>query len=328
MDNRNALIDASNGAKKTFQDYMSLNAFATVDFTKDLNLQVTWSSTGNWKLTDRYNETIYGYTDSGMETVTRNYNREGLEMSREQISTMRNNFHATLNYSKKIVAKHYVAGILGMQLENYNVKNVFARRSDPAKEGLTQVDAGTNGIQGEGNMEGLRMASYFGRFNYAFADKYLFEMNLRADASSRFKRGNRWGVFPGFSAGWRLSEESFIKNLDIFSNMKLRASWGQLGNQTIEGYWPYLTVINQSYDLSYNYGGSLAPGAAVTALVDEDITWETTSSLDIGLDLGFFNNKLNVETDYFSKKTTDIIVQLPISNILGVKQLRLKMLEK
>lgn len=318
-DNRNALIDASNGAKKTFQDYMSLNAFATVDFTKDLNLQVTWSSTGNWKLTDRYNETIYGYTDSGMETVTRNYNREGLEMSREQISTMRNNFHATLNYSKKIAAKHYVAGILGMQLENYNVKNVFARRSDPAKEGLTQVDAGTNGIQGEGNMEGLRMASYFGRFNYAFADKYLFEMNLRADASSRFKRGNRWGVFPGFSAGWRLSEESFIKNLDIFSNMKLRASWGQLGNQTIEGYWPYLTVINQSYDLSYNYGGSLAPGAAVTALVDEDITWETTSSLDIGLDLGFFNNKLNVEADYFSKKTTDIIVQLPISNILGDK---------
>ena len=85
---------------------------------------------------------------------------------------------------------------------------------------------------------------------------------------SRFKRGNRWGVFPGFSAGWRLSEEAFIKNLNLFSNLKLRASWGQLGNQTIEGYWPYLTVISQNYDLSYNYGGSLAPGAAVTALVD------------------------------------------------------------
>lgn len=101
--------------------------------------------------------------------------------------------------------------------------------------------------------------------------------------------------------------------------MKLRASWGQLGNQMIEGYWPYLTVINQNYNLSYNYGGSLAPGAAVTALVDEDITWETTSSLDIGLDLGFLNNKLSIEADYFNKKTTDIIVQLPISNILGDK---------
>lgn len=318
-DNRNVLIDASNGAKKTSLDFMSLNAFATVDFTKNLNMQVTWSSTGNWKMEDRYNETLYGYTDSGMETVTRNYNVNGLEMSREQVSTMRNNFHATLNYDRKFADKHYVAGVLGIQLENYSIKNVFARRMDPAKEGLTQVDAGTNGIQGEGNFKGLRMASYFGRLNYAFADKYLFEMNLRADASSRFKRGNRWGVFPGFSAGWRLSEETFIKNLNLFSNLKLRASWGQLGNQTIEGYWPYLTVIAQNYNLSYNYGGSLAPGAAVTALVDEDITWETTSSLDIGLDLGFLNNKLNIEADYFNKKTTDIIVQLPIPNVLGDK---------
>lgn len=116
-----------------------------------------------------------------------------------------------------------------------------------------------------------------------------------------------------------MSEEAFIKNLNLFSNLKLRASWGQLGNQTIEGYWPYLTVISQNYDLSYNYGGSLAPGAAVTALVDEDITWETTSSLDIGVDLGFLGNKLNIEADYFNKKTTDIIVQLPIPNVLGDK---------
>ena len=313
------VIDASNGATKTSKDYMAVNAFATVDFTKDLNLQVTWASNGNWKMVDKYNETLYGYTDSGIETIPKNYNRDGIVLSREQVSTMRNNFQATLNYSKRFADKHYVAAILGTQLENYSIKNVFARRTNPPKEGLTQVDAGTEGIKGEGNFEGLRMASYFGRLNYAFADKYLFEMNLRADASSRFKRGNRWGVFPGFSAGWRLSEEAFIKNLNLFSNLKLRASWGQLGNQTIEGYWPYLTVISQNYDLSYNYGGSLAPGAAVTALVDEDITWETTSSLDIGVDLGFLGNKLNIEADYFNKKTTDIIVQLPIPNVLGDK---------
>ena len=79
-------------------------------------------------------------------------------------------------------------------------------------------------------------------------------------------------IFPSFSAGWRLSEEEFMKDIPWIYNLKLRASWGQLGNQMIEGYWPYLTVINQNYNLSYNYGGSLAPGAAVTALVDEDIT--------------------------------------------------------
>lgn len=316
-DNRNPLIDASNGATKTADDFFAVNAFATVNFMKDLDLKVTWSSTGNWQMTDKYNEPLFGFTDSGIETITRNYNREGLEMSRKQISTMRNNFHATLNYSKKFNDKHFISGVAGMQIENYSIKNVYARRSDPPKSGLTQVDAGTNGIKGEGNMQGLRMVSYFGRANYGFADKYLFEMNLRADASSRFRRGNRWGVFPGFSAGWRLSEENFVKNLNLFSNLKLRASWGQLGNQTIEGYWPYLTVIDQNYNLSYNLGNALAPGAAVTALVDEDITWETTSSLDIGLDIGFLDNKLTMEADYFNKKTTDIIVQLPIPLILG-----------
>lgn len=316
-ENYNPLIDAFNGETKNIQDYMSLNAFATVNFTKDLNLQMTWASNGNWLSEDRYNQTLYGYTDSGIETITKNYNSDGLEMSREQKTSMRNNFHATLNYSTKFLGKHFVSGVLGYQLENYTIKNVLARRSNPLKEGLTQVDAGTSGLQSEGNMQGLRMASYFGRLNYAFADKYLFEMNLRADASSRFKRGNRWGVFPGFSVGWRLSEEEFIKKLNLFSNLKLRASWGQLGNQTIEGYWPYLTVINQNYDLSYNYGNSLASGAAVTALVDEDITWETTSTLDIGVDFGFLGNKLTAEFDYFDKKTTDIIVQLPIPLMLG-----------
>lgn len=315
------LIDAANGEKKTTNDYMSLNAFATVNFTKDLNLQVTWASNGIWVMEDKYNETIYGYTDSGIESLPKNYNLDGIILRRSQESKMRNNFHATLNYSKKFANKHYVAAIAGTQLENYSIRNVMARRTNPPKEGLTQVDAGTDGIKGEGTLKGLRMASYFGRLNYAFDDKYLFEMNLRADTSSRFKRGNRWGVFPGFSAGWRLSEEAFIRNLNVFSNLKLRASWGQLGNQTLNDgqYWPYLPLITSNFESSYNYGGSLASGSAVTALVDENISWETTSSLDIGVDLGFLNNRLNIEADYFDKKTKDIIVQLPIPNILGNK---------
>ena len=323
-DNRNPLIDASNGATKTTLDYMSLNAFATVDFTKDLNLQVTWASNGNWKMVDKYNETLYGYTDSGIETMTINYNRDGLEMSREQISTMRNNFHATLNYSKKFVEKHSVAGILGAQLENYNIKNVYARRTDPAKDGLTQVDAGTNGIQGKGNMQGLRMASYFGRLNYAFADKYLFEMNLRADASSRFKRGNRWGVFPGFSAGWRLSEESFIKNVNIFSNMKLRASWGQLGNERID-LFRYVDLMNLKVikndgsitDYNYPLNGAMQSGAAITAYNDPNITWETTTMTNVGIDASLLNGNLDFSFEFFDKRTSDILRKVTLPDQVG-----------
>src|SRR5690606_4662963 len=104
------------------------------------------------------------------------------------------------------------------------------------KEGLTQVDAGTTGIQGEGNLNSLRIYSFFGRINYSYNDKYLFEANLRADGSSRFDKDNRWGIFPGFSTGWRISEENFFNDDSWISDLKLRASWGQLGNQNISGY--------------------------------------------------------------------------------------------
>lgn len=145
---------------------------------------------------------------------------------------------------------------------------------------------------------------------------------MRADASSRFAKGNRWGYFPSFSAGWRLGEEEFIKKLGVFDNLKIRASWGKLGNQNIgsasnSDYFPYLTVLTQDYENSYNFNNTLAPGAAITGLVDPMITWETTTTTDIGLDLGFLKNRLNIEADYFVRKTSDIIVQLPIPTVLG-----------
>nr|WKN35409.1 TonB-dependent receptor [Tunicatimonas sp. TK19036] len=316
-DNRNPLIDAANGMTSTEEHILTINATANVKFTDHLSLRTTFASNGNWNLVDKYNTSVFGYTDTGMETTTKNYNREGLEINRGHVSTVNNNLFTTLNFNQEFAGIHTISAIAGIQLETNKLQNLFARRSSPPKEGLTQVDAGTSGIQGEGNMQGLRIFSYFGRVNYNLMDKYLFEVNLRADASSRFRQGSRWGVFPGFSAGWRLSDEEFIQNLGLFSNLKLRASWGQLGNQNISGYWPYLTVIAQSNSLSYSYNGSFAPGAAVTSLVDENITWETTSTLDFGVDIGLLEDRISIEADYFQKKTEDILVQLPIPRILG-----------
>lgn len=315
-DNRNPLIDAANGQRTDEQNFLSINASAEIKFADFLNWKTTVASNGRWNLRDNYNESIIGYTDSGIPMMTKNYNREGIEISRTNTYSLSNNVFSTLNFDKTF-AEHAVSAILGVQLEDSQIKNAYSRRSQPPKEGLTQVDAGTDGIQGEGNMVGLKMLSYFGRLNYSFAGKYLFEANLRADGSSRFKEGNRWGIFPGFSAGWRLGEETFIKDMGLFSNLKLRASWGQLGNQNISGFWPYLTVIDQNNGLSYSYNASFAPGAAVTSLVDEDISWETTTTLDFGIDIGFMDDRINIEADYFSRTTTDIIVQLPIPFIMG-----------
>ena len=316
-DNRNPLIDAFNGQTSNEVNFVTINTSVDINLTKNLLLKTTIATNGNWNLTNRYNESVFGYTDTGIETITKNFNREGIEINRRQISSINNQLFTTLNYNKTFGNVHDIAAIAGIQLEHLKIENAYARRSLPPKEGLTQVDAGTSGIQGEGNMIGLRMFSYFGRINYAFQNKYLVEGNIRADASSRFAEGNRWGVFPGFSFGWRIIDEGFMKSQNLFSNMKLRASWGQLGNQSIAGYWPYLTVINQSNALSYSSGGIFVPGAAVTALIDNGITWETTSTLDFGFDASLLKNRITFEADYFRKKTTDIIVQLPIPSILG-----------
>ena len=316
-ENNNPLIDANNGLTATGQNSYNVNAYANINFTDNLYIRTTIASTGTMTLVDRFNQHVEGYTDTGVARVSRNLNREGIEVIRGYNQRVDNQFYTTLNYDNLFDQKHRIGAIAGMQLEDMSIKTLFARRADPPKEGLTQIDAGTTGIVGEGNLNRLRMFSYFGRVNYAFQDKYLFEANIRADASSRFKEGNRWGIFPGFSAGWRLIEEDFIRNLNIFSDLKIRGSWGKLGNQNIAGYWPYLSIINQTFPLSYNYGGALFPGAAITEMVDENITWETTTSFDFGFEFGFLDNRLMITADYFDKITEDILVRLPIPNIMG-----------
>lgn len=225
-------------------------------------------------------------------------------------------FYSTLNLNKNFSNIHEIGVLLGMQSEDKVWKNLRAQKSDPSKDGLYQVDAGTSSPIAAGNRNQLRMLSYFGRLNYAYKSKYLTEINFRADASSRFGKGNRWGYFPSASVGWRLSEEGFLQD-SFFDEFKIRSSYGELGNQNISSYWPYITAITQTNGTSYNVGNALTPGAAVTELVDKDITWETTTSFDFGVDFRVLNDRLSAEFDFFSKNTKDILVQLPIPLILG-----------
>ena len=314
--NRNPLIETANGLSLTENNFFKMNVFADIDFTDYLTLKANFTSQYNSNLRDRHNNLVYGYTNTGVEGKNLDY-LTILEASRENVQSNYNTLFSTLNFNKTFNEIHNISAIAGIQIESTVIKDVYGRRSDPPKEGMIQVDAGTAGFQANGNMSELRMMSYFGRVNYALSDKYLFEMNLRADGSSRFKEDYRWGVFPAFSAGWRLGEEAFMKSQNLISDLKIRASWGQLGNQNINSYWPYLAVVNQTNGLSYNFSGSFAPGAGITALVDESIGWETSVTTDLGVEFGLLDNRIFVEADYFMKTTNDIIVQLPIPSILG-----------
>jgi TonB-linked SusC/RagA family outer membrane protein len=323
VDTRNPFPDLYNGQRQRINSFMKGNVYATIDFMKGLSLTTQYSGQYNMNNNDRYNQTAFCYTDLNGSNQTKPLDYPStLNVIREVTDEYYSTFYANLNFNRVFAEIHDISAIVGFQQEALTKRTTTAQKTDPSKEDLHQVSSGTMNPTANGNKYQWRMLSYFGRVNYALMGKYLVEVNLRADASSRFAKGNRWGYFPSFSAGWRLGEEHFIKNLGVFDNLKIRASWGKLGNQNIgsdsnSDYFPYLTVLTQDYATSYNFNNTLAPGAAVTSLVDPLITWETTTTTDIGVDLGFLKNRLNIEADYFARKTTDIIVRLPIPSVLG-----------
>lgn len=160
------------------------------------------------------------------------------------------------------------------------------------------------------------LVSGFMRMNYAYADKYLFEANFRADASSRFSKTHRWGVFPSFSVGWRITEEEFMKNQKIFSNLKLRASWGQLGNQNGLGLYDHIP----QYKVSgyYPFANELGQWASVEKLPSESRTWETVEMSNVAVDMGFLNNRLSVTAEYFIKRNKDMLVDIEMPSVIGI----------
>jgi TonB-linked SusC/RagA family outer membrane protein len=222
------------------------------------------------------------------------------------------NFH-TLNWEGAL-DKHHFGALAGFSLERFDDNNFSAYNEGYLGNDLTELNAGSTSPQVTGTSGASRLQSYFGRFNYNYNEKYLFEANFRYDGSSRFAAGNRWGFFPSFSAGWRASEEEFIKNLDVFSNLKLRASYGKLGNQNV-ALFSYVDAI--ALGQNYNFNGTIVSGAAITQLSDPNITWETTTMSDIGLEGSFFKSKLTFEIDLFNKQTSKILRQISVPGQVG-----------
>ncbi|MBO4801678.1 MAG: TonB-dependent receptor [Bacteroidaceae bacterium] len=192
-------------------------------------------------------------------------------------------------------------------------------------------NAGVGEAEAYGSGEGFTLVSYFGKLNYNFADRYLLSLTMRYDGSSRFGRNNRYGMFPSVSAGWRLSEEQFMKNISWLDNLKLRASWGQTGNQEISNIARYTLYESnygeanfggQSYGTSYdiagtNGGQTLPSGFKRNQLGNDDLKWETTTQTNIGLDFGLFRNALYGSFEWYFKKTKDILVYMPGIGVMG-----------
>lgn len=227
------------------------------------------------------------------------------------------NIQGLLNYNKTF-GDHTLGVLAGIQAYELTSNYLKGYSEGGSLDQLDELDAGDASTdQANGNENGNSLLSYFGRVNYSYAGKYLFEGNIRRDGSSHFSEDNRWGTFPSFSAGWRMSEEPFLDFTDNYlSNFKIRASWGQLGNQSVTDDYAYQSRIGLGYN--YPYGGNVNSGAKQTNAANAAISWEVTEMSDIGFDFGFLNNKLYGTFDYFDKRTKDMLLALDISATVGL----------
>jgi len=239
-------------------------------------------------------------------------------ISESHLNTVTQTFNTTLNYDKQF-SLHGLKFLAGFSQEWARTPSLGASRQKVLLDGIEVINAGTENIRNSGTEEHWALRSFFGRINYDFNSRYLFEANIRYDGTSRFSRNNRWGSFPSFSAGWRFSEENFMDfSKDFMNSGKLRASWGELGNQSISSdYYPYLTEIER-VEKAYPIGNKENVGFKQFALANENILWETIRMFNIGVDFVILDNRLDFSLDWFKKTNMNALLKPIYPSVIGI----------
>jgi TonB-linked SusC/RagA family outer membrane protein len=230
--------------------------------------------------------------------------------------TLYTNLYSYLDYSKRF-GSHQVGAMFGYSNEENNYNEMSAYRREYSSPLTPELNAGAaDGQTNSGTSNAWAMQSVFGRLNYSFQDKYLLEADVRYDGTSRLSPESRWGLFPSFSAAWRISEERFMESTkNWLSSLKVRGSWGQLGNQNI-GLYPYQAML--SFTGVYPFDNStLSQGVAQTSLNNYGIKWETTTTTGLGLDVTLYN-RLSLTLDVYRKLTKDILRGAQVNALVGL----------
>src|SRR5690606_4938557 len=220
-------------------------------------------------------------------------------------------------YSKSILKNQFNL-LGGYSFEHQLNANFNGYRQDFPSNDYTVIGmGGADNQQAGGSDTEWAIQSLFSRFTYNFDERYLVEATIRYDGSSRFPESKKYALFPSMAVGWRLTEEAFMDDVNWISNLKLKASWGILGNQNI-GNYPYQAVLNSGRN--YPFGGAIQTGAAYSTFKDAEIQWESTETTDFGIESDYFDGKLSFNVTYFNRNTEDILFQpsASVSSVLGV----------
>ena len=302
---------------RTFGDvYLNLNPF------KGFNLKTTFGVDYSQKQQRIF---TYPVTEGNVANAT-----NGVEAKQEH--WMKWMWNAVASYNLEI-AEHRADFLAGVELnrDNYTYFSGYKENFSVLNPDFMWPDAGSGESMAYGSSEGYSLLSFFAKANYTYADRYLFSATVRYDGSSRFGKNNRFATFPSASFGWRIGNEDFLRDASWLNELKLRASWGQTGNQEISNVARYTIYVpnygssesgGQSYGTSYdiegtNGGSILSSGFKRNQIGNEDIKWETTTQTNLGVDFSFFGDSLYGSFDWFWKNTKDILVYMPGISVMG-----------
>ncbi|WP_443938410.1 SusC/RagA family TonB-linked outer membrane protein [Pedobacter sp. MW01-1-1] len=225
----------------------------------------------------------------------------------------------TLNYNTVINKKHRLTALAGVTFQqNTNSSNFFETNDFPVEvNGPDAVQAGLSVSNYNSNKQRWSLLSYLGRFNYTFNNKYILTASLRADGSSKFQGKNKFALFPAAALSWQLGEEQFIKNLNTFDLLKLRLSYGSIGNQSIPAY----SSLGVSGYVDYYGGTTMLKGLSAQSVSNTDLKWETSTTLNLGLDMALFKNRLNFTAEVYNKDTKNLLLYAPIPASSGYEKI-------
>ena len=311
------VIENGEGGRKT-QGNLKLNAAASLTYKpwEWLTLEGKVAPRFLWNTNHTFTDYITYYSDP-YGTVSNATNVEHNSLYEGRSRFFYGNYQFTATFGKKFAGAHDLRILLGASRETMDSSTLSARRYDYAYPDYETINAGADNELKEngGAREQLALQSYFGRINYNYKERYLLEANVRFDGSSRFAKGNRWGIFPSFSAAWRVTEEPFMLNVkNTLTELKVRASYGTLGNQSIGGYYPTAQTLTIS---SFSGNDNIWPIVALNTLANKNITWETSEMYDVGIDAVLWN-KFSVTADWYYKTTYGILMTLDIPSTIGL----------
>lgn len=305
----NPIIIAKNEYRKRFVNNLIANTYAEYNILRDLKLRINGSINTTTQRNDAFNNsqtrsgnpsTVYGVNGSMIYYETSNWLNEN-----------------TLNYDRTFNGEHHVDVVAGftMQDNKYQYHGMSANQLPNESLGLNGLSQGVPQPISSYFAE-WSAASFLGRVNYSFRDKYLFTASIRDDGSSKFQKSNQWSLFPSGALAWRIAGEPFMKNLTWISDAKIRGSWGLTGNNRVSEYATYssLSFPQSAY---FEFGNQLVIGGIPAGLASQDLKWETTAQTDLGMDLSFLKQRISLTVDYYKKITSNLLLNAALPPTTG-----------